>query len=145
MSAPGQEASRVSGGPEQRGNDAEQLSWESDRELKMELRKTATGAAESDGRTAGGPITAGAPVPSTELSRGGSGGDERAERCGRRSRGKGNLKVLRTLPKQLTRNPKQHGEGGNMRPEWSKMPKAGRAPGATAGAQNRFGGKARTG
>ena len=78
-------------GPEQRGNDAEQLSWESDRELKMELRKTATGAAASDGRIAGGPIPAGAPVPSTKLSRRGSGGDKRAGRCGRRSRGKGNL------------------------------------------------------
>ena len=29
-------------GPEQSGNDVQQLSWESDRELKMELRRTAT-------------------------------------------------------------------------------------------------------
>ena len=111
----------------------EQLSRESDRELKMGLRKTATGAAEPDGRTAGGPITAGAPVPSTEPSRGGSGGDERAERRSRRSRGKGNPKLLRTLPEQLTWTPKQHGEGGNMRPGGSKTHKAGRAQGPPGG------------
>ena len=111
----------------------EQLSWESDRELKMELRKTATGAAEPDGRTAGGPITAGAPVPSSEPSRVGSGGDERAERRGRRPRGKGNPKLLRTLPKQLTWTPKHHGEGGNAWPGGSKTRKAGRAQGPRGG------------
>lgn len=105
----------------------------------MELRKTATGAAEPDGRTAGGPITAGAPVPSSEPSRGGSGGDERAERRGRRPRGKGNPKLLRTLPKQLTWTPKHHGEGGNVWPGgWE-------GSGATGRAQNRLGGKAGTG
>jgi hypothetical protein len=118
-------------GLQRSGKDSEQLSWQSDRELKME-EEDACGRAHGRQERAGAPVTLTVghkPLPHDSAWR--SGGDERVVLGdaveGQRGRNGG---ALQNLAKSLTKESKFQGEGTDAARTRPRCQKLGRGSGA---------------